>query len=210
MKNYRSLWIIITAITIFVAGCNQSTGNTTANNSAANSVKSDAPQQEFKPNPQLTEENKKAMKDEVRPVCPDGARPVVGFSVYGNSRTQGQDTILTYQNAPITDTANAWRAQSMYIVPCSGLYVLTLNIMKDSFNGGTSDDVTAYITITDNSSIAAIPGAAWSGNGTARGPGTLTVTKGLKKDQIIQTWVSSSNRLRDLPYYSLTGYLISQ
>ena len=149
--------------------------------------------------------------------CPGPFPAPIALSISGRwHRTAGQDVVLPYfvgQTAatPITNEGGAWMRPN-FIAPCDGLYLFTVEFVKDSYYfGGTTDDVSVYLTKTVGDGDPIYVGEAWSGEGAGRrGTGSYSVALRLDALDSVQTWVhSDGGPMRVLAYYSFTGYRIA-
>jgi len=181
------------------------------------------------PNPQMTDEQLAALKQAREEFTPSAAcvpSSAIGFSVLGFYHvSQSTDQVLGFDkqlsDTVVTNEGNVWRKKfSMFLVPCDGLYSMTVSFVRDPYySGGTNDDVIMYIVVnpaTGNQIPVAIPGYAWAGEGnaTARTTGTYSVVYRLKAGDIVQAWTHSDGLTnaqlrRHLIEYSFSGYLVA-
>lgn len=149
--------------------------------------------------------------------CPGPFPAPIALSISGRwHRTAGQDVLLPYYvgqtpATPITNEGGAWMRPN-FIAPCAGLYMFTVEFVKDSYYfGGTTDDVSVYLTKTIGNGNPTYVGEGWSGEGAGRrGTGSYSVTLRLGQLDSVQTWVhSDGGPMRVLGYYSFTGYRIA-
>ncbi len=132
----------------------------------------------------------------------------VAFSVTGNNHySSGGNTLLGYQTTVTNVNADFAGGGSTFTAHIEGLYVFTVSFTKDSYYGGTLDDV--FVSIYHN---GVSKGSAWSGEDAYknRNSGTYTVALPLKIGDRVQTFVNSdAGYYRHLSTYHFTGYLVT-
>jgi type II secretory pathway pseudopilin PulG len=151
---------------------------------------------------QYTEEQLKDIqraRDEVMtsPATCTSTTPIA-FSTSGTGhRGSGSDALMGYSKQSdkiITNEsggAAVWIKPATYVVPCSGLYVLTLSFQKDAYYPpATTDDVMMYFTRNLDPGDLISYGYGWAGEGSPRGTGAYTVTARLNQGDFINTWSS--------------------
>ncbi len=168
---------------------------------------------------QFTEEQLKEIQDARDEVMasPAACTPTtpIAFSTSGTGhRGSGGYTVIYYnkQSDKIITNENggaavSWLKPATYVVPCSGLYVLTLSFQKDAYYPpATADDVTMYFSRNLDPGDPISHGYGWAGEGSPRGTGTYTVAYRLNQGDFINTWSGSDGgfpRHLIVYYYSI-------
>lgn len=130
----------------------------------------------------------------------------LAFTVRGvNHVSQGGNKKLIYQNVDLNESWG-WNGQD-FVAPVAGIYHFDISFVKDAYYfNGTEDDV--FVHLIKNG--AGVPlASAWSGQGSKRTTGCVSINTRLQVGDIVSTMANSDGGpKRHIAMYNFSGQLI--